>query len=125
MKHPGGGTGSRRSLAALVARAFVEHDVPDADAAEVSLAARYVDQSLAAMPDVTRAGVMVAAGAAYLALSLLGRSPYRMQSPATRSVSAIRLADLRVPILSEFCRLTRGLGLVGIFEQRTREGAMR
>ncbi len=125
MTQPGGATGQARSLVALVATSLVAHDVPDATATELAAAGRYVDESLAAMPDVTRAGVTVASGVAYLALSVLGRAPYRRQSPATRSAGAVRLVRLPLPVIAEFGRLTRGLGLVGVFEHRDQTGGLR
>lgn len=118
------GPASARSFAALVATALVQHDVPDADAAEIAAAGRYVDDCVAAMPDVTRAGVTVASGLAYVALSVIGRAPYRRQSRKTRSASAVRLAGISLPVISEFSRLTRGLGLVGVFEQRALDGQL-
>jgi hypothetical protein len=121
MRHGRGGTRSGRSFPAQVATAFVRHDVPGVTPVEVEAAAGYVDDCLAAMPDVTRLGVSVASGAAYVVLSVLGGAPYLRQSRDTRSRSAVRLAALRLPVLSEFTRLTRGLGLVGTFERRMRE----
>ncbi len=121
MDRSGRGADSPRSLAALVAVAHLANDVPDAQTAETAAAARYVDDSIAAMPDVTRAGVRVASAAAYLALSVLGRSPYRRQSPEQRARSARAMAKVAMPVVSEFNRLTRGLALVGVYEQRGHE----
>lgn len=118
------GATSARSFAATVAMALVAHDVPDATASEVAGAGRYVEDSLAAMPDVTRAGVRFASGIVYVALSLLGRAPYGSQDAATRTASAVRLAGTSLPVVSEFNKLTRGLGLVGVYELRTREGRL-
>ena len=78
------------------------------------------------MPDVTRLGVAMASGLAYVALSALGRAPYRRQSPERRAATAARLAETRLPVLREFGRLTRGLAIVGVVERRTRaSGACR
>lgn len=118
MDHPGGDAASPRSLAALVAVAHLAHDVPDAAPAEVAAAASYVDESLAAMPDVTRAGVHVASAAAYVGLSVIGRAPYRRQSPQQQSQGAQTLGRIALPVIGEFNRLTRGLGLVGVYEAR-------
>ncbi len=118
MAHPGGGAEPPRSLAALVAAAQLANDVPDAQPAEIEAAARYVDASVAGMPDITRAGVRVASAAASVVLGALGRSPYRRQSAQQRSRTARALGRLNLPVLGEFNRLTRGLGLVGVFEER-------
>ena len=108
------------SIPALVATALLAHDLPDSSPAEREAAARYVDDSVTAMPDVTRAGVRLASGAVYAALSLLGRSPFRRLDLGRQSVLAARVAAVPLPILGEFSRLTRGLGLVGVFESRNR-----
>jgi hypothetical protein len=111
--------GSRRdSIPALVAAALLAHDLPDSTPGERDAGRRYVDASVAAMPDVTRVGVGAASVAVYAALSVLGGRPFRRQSPVRQSELAARLAGVRLPILSEFNRLTRGLGLVGVFEAR-------
>lgn len=125
MDQPGGGAAPPPSLAALVAAAHLAHDVPDVSQAELLAAAAYVDDSIAAMPDVTRAGVRVASAAAWAALSLLGKAPYGRQPPDRRSRSAGSLARLGLPVLGELTRLTRGLGLVSVYEQRSRDRATR
>ncbi len=124
MDHPQGGATSPPTVVALVAVAFLANDVPDAQPAELAAASQYVDDSVAAMPDVTRAGVRLASGAAYLVLSLLGGSPYRRQSRASRSHVAGRVAAVSLPVLSELNRLSRGLALVSIYEQRFRNGSL-
>lgn len=103
---------------ALVAASLLAHDVPDATAAEQDAVAHYVMDSIAAMPDFTRLGVKVAGGAAYVALSVLARGPYRRQSAARRAELAARLVGVPLPVLGEFGRLTRGLGLVAVHESR-------
>lgn len=118
VEHPEGAAAASHSLAALVAAAHLTHDVPDAAPAEIEAAARYVDDSLAAMPDVIRVGVRVASAAAYVVLSGIGRAPYRRQNATRRSSSAAILGRVGLPVIGEFNRLTRGLGLVAIFEQR-------
>jgi len=109
------------SVPALVATALLAHDVPDSRADEREAAARYVDDSVTAMPDVTRAGVRIASMAVYTALSVLGRAPYRRLSPERQSQLAVKMAGVPLPIIGEFSRLTRGLGLVGVFERRQQE----
>lgn len=108
-----------------MAMAFVRYDVPDAAASEVVAAGRFVDECVDAMPDVTRVGVKAAAGLAWLALSVLGGAPYQRQSWSARSTNALRLSRVRLPVLSELTRLSRGLGLVGVVEQRSRAGPPR
>lgn len=106
------------SVPALVAAALLAHDLPDSAVVEREAAARYVDDSVTAMPDVTRAGVKIASAAVYAALSVMGRAPYRRLSPDRQSQLAVRVARVPLPIIGEFSRLTRGLGLVGVFESR-------
>lgn len=114
-----------RSLAALVAVAQLAHDVPAATPRDVAAAAAYVDDSVASMPDVTRAGVHLASAAAYVALSVIGGAPYRRQTPERRARSAYTLGRVRLPVVAEFNRLTRGLGIVGAYESRSRSEASR
>lgn len=101
-----------------MAAALLASDLPDTSPAEREAAARYVDDSVTGMPDVTRAGVKVASGVVYLALSVLGRAPYRCLDPRRQSALAVKIAAVPLPIVAEFSRLTRGLGLVGVFESR-------
>ncbi len=108
-------------MPALVATALLAHDLPDSAPEEREEAARYVDDSVAAMPDVTRAGVRVASVAVYAALSVLGRGSFRGLSARRQSDLVARLAAVPLPILGEYARLTRGLGLVGVFENRHRQ----
>lgn len=115
--------GRRRSIPALVALALLAHDVPDSSASERSSAASYVDESVAAMPDVTRAGVTMASIVVYVVLSIMGRRPFRRLPAQRQSELAARLASVSLPVLGEFVRLTRGLGLVGVYERRSTAGA--
>jgi len=108
------------SVPALVATALLAHDLPSSTEQERLEAAHYVDDSVAAMPDVTRAGVRLASAAVYVALSAMARAPYRRVDPQRQSELAATLAGVPLPILGEFSRLTRGLGLVGVFEHRNR-----
>ncbi|MEJ7706643.1 MAG: FAD-dependent monooxygenase [Nocardioidaceae bacterium] len=73
------------------------------------------------MPDITRAGVRVASAGVYAVLSAMGGAPYRRLSPERQSQLAVRVAGLPLPVLSEFSRLTRGLGFVGVYERRHRQ----
>lgn len=106
------------SVAGLVAASLLSHDLPGASADERDRAARYVDDSVAAMPDFTRFGVRVAGAAAYGALCVLSGGRFRTRPEARRARAAARLVAVPLPVLGEFGRLTRGLGLVSVHEQR-------
>jgi hypothetical protein len=112
------GRATRESIPSLVSAALLASDLPASTTAERAASCRYVDLSVAAMPDVTRAGVRAAAAAVYTALTVMGGRRFRRQSPERRAELATRLAAVQLPILSEFTRLTRGLGLVGVYEAR-------
>lgn len=122
MEQLGADAAPPRSLAALVAVAHLARDAPDASPRELATAAGYVDTCVADMPDVTRAGVRLASAAAYVALSLIGGAPYRRQVPEQRARGAQILGRANLPMISEFNRLTRGLGLVAVYEARSRLG---
>lgn len=106
------------SVPALVTAALLRHDLPDSTWEERDAAARYVDDSVAAMPDVTRFGVRVAGAAAYAALCVMARGSYRRRPEPERARLAARLVAVPLPVLGEFGRLTRGLGLVAVHEAR-------
>lgn len=108
------------SVPALVSAALLSRELVDADDADVEAATREVNDSIRAMPDFTRFGVTVAAGAVYAALSVMGRKPFRAQPPERRSDLATTLMSVRLPVLGEFGALTRGLGLVRVYENRAR-----
>ncbi len=59
----------------------------------------------------------------YVVLSIMGRRPYRRLAAQRQSELAARLASVSLPVLGEFVRLTRGLGLVGVYERRSTAGA--
>lgn len=109
----------RHSVPALVATALLAHDLPDSSPAERESAARYVDDSLRAMPDVTRAGVRIASAGVYVVLSLMGAAPYRRLRLERQAQLADRITRVRLPLVGEFGRLARGLGLVSVIERRT------
>lgn len=106
------------SVPALVTADLLRHDLPDSTWEERDAASRYVDDSVAAMPDFTRFGVRIAGAAAYAALCVMARGSYRRRSESDRALLAARLAGVPLPILGEFGRLTRGLGLVAVHESR-------
>lgn len=110
-------------LPGLVAAAFIAHDVPDSTPLERAAAARYVDEMVAAMPDVMRFGVNIAGAVAYAALSGLGRRSFHRVDEARRSELVVRLGGVTLPVVSEFGRLTRGLGLARIYETRHATGS--
>jgi hypothetical protein len=106
------------SVPGLLAASLLRHDLPESSWDERDEAARYVDDSVAAMPDFTRFGVRVAGAAAYGALCVLARGRYRRRPEAERARLAARLVGVPLPVLGELGRLTRGLGLVAVHERR-------
>ena len=115
------------SVPALVASSLLRHDLPDVSPQECDAAAHYIDDSVAGMPDVTRFGVRIAGGAAYAALCVFARGSYRRSPEQQRAELAARLVGVPLPVLGEFGRLVRGLGLVAVHEHRgtgpTRSGS--
>lgn len=101
-----------------MATALLVHDVPDSTVEERDLAGRYVADSVAAMPDFTRFGVRVTGAVVYVVLSLLAARPFRSLPERRRTAVALKLTRFSVPLLGEFVRLTRGLGLVAVYERR-------
>jgi hypothetical protein len=110
---------SSRSLPFLLTRALVRNDIPDATDAEVEAAAAKVQASIESMPDFTRFGVRVTATALDVALIAYCGEPFGHLTPKRQQVLANRLAGTSIPVLTEFVRLTRGLGIVSVFESRT------
>lgn len=107
------------NVVALVTQSMLHHDLPDATADEVTAAIDFVEDSVAAMPDVTRFGVRLASIVVYTLLSIQARAPFRRLPLGRRATVAHALAGKPLPIIGEFFRLTRGLGLVGAFEARS------
>jgi hypothetical protein len=110
---------SSRSLPFLLTRALVRNDIPDATDDEVEAAAARVQASIESMPDFTRFGVRVTAAALDVALIVYCGEPFGHLAPKRQQVLANRLAGTSIPVLTEFVRLTRGLGIVSVFESRT------
>jgi hypothetical protein len=110
---------SSRSLPFLLTRALVRNDIPDATDDEVEAAAAKVQASIESMPDVTRFGVRITATALDAGLAAYCGESFGRLSPKRQKALAIRLADTSLPILTEFVRLTRGLGIVSVYECRT------
>jgi hypothetical protein len=104
-------------LAPVVASALVRGD-SDATAVELLEVERSVHDSLGAMPDTLRFGVNGVSLLAEGALLVLGRADFRSQPTARRVGLARRLSALPLPGMAEFARLTRGLGLVSLYEGR-------
>ena len=78
-----------------------------------------VARSVAAMPDVLRMGVAGVSLVAGVVLSLLERGDFAAAPIERQAELARRLSVLPVPGLAEFVRLTRGLGLVSLYESRS------
>ncbi len=116
---------ARGSVPALVASSLLLVDLPDSTPEEREGAGRHVDDSVAAMPDFTRFGVRVAGAAAYGVLCVLARGSYRRRPEAERARLAARLTGVPLPVLGEFGRLTRGLGLAAVHEGRNPTTAAR
>lgn len=120
------GHSGHSGVAVLVATAFAHRDAasggpPDSSGTEA--VAIHVEASIAAMPDVTRAGVRVAGVLVWCVLSAIGRAPLGAQPPARRAAAVGRLAGWRVPLLAEYVRLTRGLAAAAGYEHADRAAA--
>ena len=108
-----------RSLPAAVTVALVSGDLRDATDAELSAAAAHVEASIAGMPDAMRLGVRMVSAVAGVVLLVLGRRPFvRQPLPVQQRLLAV-LVRIPLPGVAEFVRLTRGLGLVSVFEGRS------
>jgi hypothetical protein len=110
----------RPSVSSVVAEALLAHDLPDATQEERGAAIRYVEESLAAMPDFTQSGVRVTGRAVFVILSAMGGGRYRTLPPRCRTALAVALFERPVPAVNEFGKLVRGLSLVGALEMRYR-----
>jgi hypothetical protein len=108
-------------VASAVSGALLVDDVPDATAAEVEFALANLRDSIAAMPDVLRAGVGIASRVVGGGLWGASMGRFGRMSAAARSPYAQRLASAGLPVMAEFTRLSRGLGLAGVYEHRTPE----
>ena len=106
-------------MPSLVAVALLARDLPDTTDAERRGAAAYVDRSVAAMPDTTRLGLRVASGVMVVLLSVVGRGWFPGLDPGARARAAARVSTLRVPVVGEYVKLTRGLALVSVYESRS------
>jgi hypothetical protein len=110
---------SSRTLPFLLTRALVRNDIPDATHDEIEAAAAKVQTSIESMPDVTRFGVQVTATALDAALIAYCGERFGRLPVARQQAVANRLARTSLPVLTEFVRLTRGLGIVSVYESRT------
>lgn len=99
--------------------ALVAGDLRDATDAELTAAAAHVEASIAGMPDAMRLGVRMVSLVAGVVLLVLGRRPFvRQPLPVQQRLLAV-LVRIPLPGVAEFVRLTRGLGLVSVFEGRS------
>lgn len=71
------------------------------------------------MPDLMRLGVQIAGTVSYVVLSLLALRPFRRVAVARQAALVARLAKVSLPVVGEYIRLTRGLGLAAVVEART------
>jgi len=109
------------TLAPAVAGALLRGGT-DASDDEVSLVERSVSHSVSAMPDLLAVGVRGVSAVAGGALFVLGRGDFRRQSRDRQVALSERLATLPLPGVAEYVRLTRGLGLVALYESRAADG---
>jgi hypothetical protein len=86
---------------------------------EVEEAGRYVEESVQGMPDTLRLGVRTAAGVCGGLLAALGGGRFRRLPDARRRAAVSRLAGLPLPVVGEYVRMVRGLGLVSVYEGRS------
>jgi len=86
---------------------------------EVEEAGRYVEESVQGMPDTLRLGVRTAAGVCGVLLVALGGGRLRRLPDARRRAAVSRLAGLPLPVVGEYVRMVRGLGLVSVYEGRS------
>jgi len=107
------------NVASAVSEALLIDDVPDATAAEVEFALANLRGSIAAMPDVLRAGVGIASRVVGTGLWGASMGRFGRMPASARSPYAQRLATAGLPVMAEFTRLSRGLGLAGVYEHRT------
>lgn len=92
------------ALAPSVTKGLLRMELPEATAEQRAAAVAHVRGAVLGMPDLLRCGVGVAA-LGYL---------------VARWVFGPRVARLNLPLVAEFVRLTRGLGLAGAFERERR-----
>jgi hypothetical protein len=105
-------------LAATVAAALVHGDT-DATAQEVAEVRASVARSVSAMPDLLRLGVGGVSLVAGVVLSVLERGGMAAAPLERQAELAGRLSALPIPGMAEFVRLTRGLGVVSLYESRS------
>jgi hypothetical protein len=109
----------RPALAREVTQALVAVDVPQAGQDEVEAAGRYVEESIQEMPDTLRFGVRTAGVLCGGLLAVLGRGRFSRLPEARRRAAVSGLARLSLPVVGEYVRLSRGLGLVAVYEGRS------
>jgi hypothetical protein len=93
----------------------------DASPCEVDQVHGSVAESIGAMPDFLRwgvSGVSLLAGAVLFTLARLDRADDGTAPAERRAEQVGRLSRMPLPGLAEFVRLTRGLGLVSLYESR-------
>jgi len=91
-------------------------DLPQLSPQDAQAVGRATARHLASLPDGTRAGVGAAQLVVTAAASVLGRRPYSRLSPDARARVVHRLAGSRLPLVSEYFRLVRGVALVVHYE---------
>ncbi len=105
---------SRDRLLEAVIEGLLTWEVPGAADDDVRAAARLAAEHAAGMPDLSRFGVRVA-GAATVAVCLLPARGHLARLPAGRRGRLV--AGLgRFPLVGEYVRLARGVGLVSYYD---------
>ena len=99
----------------VVIEGLLSVDVPDADAATVQAVAAAAAEHAAGMPDVTRLGVR-AVGALVLVACVLPARGHVARLPAQRRGRLLTRVG-RLPLLGDYIRLARGVGLVCYYER--------
>ena len=99
----------------VVIEGLLTVDVPDADAATVRAVAAAAAAHAAGMPDLTRLGVRIV-GALVLVACVLPAGGHLARLPARRRGRLLARVG-RLPLLGEYIRLARGVGLVCYYER--------
>ncbi|MFB9314867.1 hypothetical protein [Nocardioides plantarum] len=91
-------------------------DLPQLSPRDARAVGEATARHLASLPDGTRLGVGAAQAVVTVAASVLGRRPYSRLAPDDRARVVRRLAGSRLPLVSEYFRLVRGVALVVYYE---------
>lgn len=104
----------RQAFAARMARAVLLADPLRFDPQLIDAAAGRVADQIAAMPDVTRAGVRVAEGVSRVTLAILALRSFARLTDIEQAALLNSPALARTPLVREYVALVRSLALVGV-----------